>query len=107
MIPVVEENNPQLEGETVVCVIESAIPKFMDPNITYSVAVYTLDQAEFEANTAEKLAEDSEAVYDMDTLNGYSKSKAKADDALVHVGYSTIVMDKNTGAVVSYADDFE
>ena len=43
----------------------------------------------------------------MDTLNGYSKSKAKADDALVNKGYATIVLDKKTGSVVSYTDDFE
>lgn len=107
MIPVVTENNESLAGETVVTVIESAIPKFMDPNITYSVAVYTVDQAEFEANVAEELAKNAESTYGMDTLNGYSKSKAKADDALVSKGYATIVMDKNTGAVVSYEDDFE
>ena len=40
----------------------------------------------------------------MDTLNGYSKSKAKADDALDNVGYATIVIDKNTNQVVSYED---
>lgn len=107
MVPVVTENNESLAGETVVTVIESAIPKFMDPNITYSVAVYTVDQAEFDANVAEALEKDPESTYGMDTLNGYSKSKAKADDALVSKGYATIVMDKNTGEVVSYADDFE
>ena len=107
MVPVVTENNESLAGETVVTVIESAIPKFMDPNITYSVAVYTVDQAEFDANVAEALEKDPESTYGMDTLNGYSKSKAKADDALVSKGYATIVMDKKTGEVVSYADDFE
>jgi len=98
-------DNPQLEGETVVTVIESAYPKFRDPNVTYNVAVYTLNQAEFEANAAEKLAENPEAVYTMDTLNGYSKSKAKADDALTHAGYATIVLDKKSGELVSYTDD--
>ena len=41
----------------------------------------------------------------MDTLNGYSKSKAKADDALVHAGYATVVLNKKTGELVSYSDD--
>lgn len=107
MIPVVTENNESLADATVVTIVESAIPKFMDPNITYSVAVYTVDEAELAANTAEKLAEDAESTYGMDTLNGYSKSKAKADDALVNVGYATIVLNDKTGEVVSYEDDFE
>lgn len=107
MIDVVSENNPSLAEETVVTIIESAYPKFMDSNVTYSVAVYTVDQAELEANIAEKQAEDAESTYGMDTLNGYSKSKAKADDALVSKGYATIVLNKDTGELVSYEDDFE
>lgn len=107
MIPIVEENNSSLEGQTVVTVIESAIPKFGDPNVTYSVAVYTVNQEELEANIAEKQAEDPKSTYGLDTLYGYSKSKAKADDALDRVGYATIVLDKKTGDVVSYEDDFE
>ena len=43
----------------------------------------------------------------MDTLNGYSKSKAKNDDALESAGYATIVLNKKTGELVSYADDIE
>ena len=99
----VYENNPELAEETLVTIVESAVPKFMDPNVTYSVAVYTLNEAELEANTAEKLAEDPASTYGMDTLNGYSKSKAKADDALENVGYATIVLDKKTDALVSYS----
>ena len=107
MTPIVEENNPSLEGETVVTIIESAYPKFGDPNVTYSVAVYTVNQAELEANIAEAKAENPDATYGMETLNGYSKSKAKADDALDNVGYATIIIDSKTNEVVSYEDDFE
>jgi len=107
MIPIVTENNASLAEETVVTIVESAIPKFMDPNITYSVAVYTVDEAELEANIAEAQAADAESTYGMDTLNGYSKSKAKKDDALVSKGYATIVLNDKTGEVVSYTDDFE
>lgn len=102
MNEVVRQNNAQLEEATTVSIIESAIPKFGNPNITYSVAVYTLDQAQFEANQAEKGTD-----YSLDTLNGYSKSKAKADDSLVYVGMATIVADKDSGEIVSYVDDFE
>jgi len=103
----VKEDNASLADANVVTIVESAVPKFMDPNITYFVAVYTVNEAELEANIAEKLAEDPESTYGMDTLNGYSKSKAKADDALEAVGYATIVLDKKTDALVSYTDDFE
>jgi len=104
--PVVAEN-PQLEGETVVTIVESAIPKFMDPNITYSVAVYTVDQEVLDAQIEAELEKDPDSTYGMDTLNGYSKSKAKKDAALVSVGYATIVQNKETGEIVSYVDDFE
>lgn len=107
MRDIVLENNPQLADETVVGIVESALPKFMDSGITYSVAVYTVDLQELEANTQEMLAEDPESSYGLDTLNGYSKSKAKADDALVSVGMATIVVDKKTSEVISYSDDFE
>lgn len=107
MVPIVTAENASLEGETVVTVIESAYPKFNDPNVTYSVAVYTVDQAELEANIAEEKEKDPESKYGMDTLNGYSKSKAKKDDALVSKGYATIVLNKDSGEVVSYEDDFE
>ncbi len=106
MRDIVMENNPQLEGKTVVGIVESALPKFMDSKLTYSVAVYTVNEAELEANIQENLAEDPESTYGMDTLNGYSKSKAKADDALESVGMATIVVNKKTGELISYEDDF-
>lgn len=105
MRDVVLENNAALADETVVAIVESALPKFGDPNVTYAVAVYTVDAAELEANIAEKKAENPDSTYGMDTLNGYSKSKAKADDALVHAGYATVVLNKKTGELVSYSDD--
>ena len=43
----------------------------------------------------------------METLNGYSKSPARSDDALVNIGMATIVVNGDTGEVVSYADDIE
>ena len=37
----------------------------------------------------------------MNTLNGYSKSKAKADDTLKLIGTATAVTDKHTGEKIS------
>lgn len=107
MRDIVLERAPELADETVVAIVESALPKFGDPNVTYSVAIYTVNQAEFEANIAERQAEDPDSSYGMDTLNGYSKSKAKADDALESAGRATIVLDKKSDALVSYEDDLK
>ena len=99
--------NADFGDETVVAVIESAYPKFMDPNVTYTVALYTVDQEELENNIAEAKAADPESTYGLDTLNGYSRSPASADDALVMAGRATIVVDKKTGELVSYEDDLK
>ena len=101
----VKEDNPELADKTVVTIVESAVPKFLNPNVTYSVAVYTVNDAELEANIAEKLEADPESTYGLEFLSGYSKSKAKADDALEHQGYATIVLEKKTDKLVSYSDD--
>lgn len=103
----VKAEHPSLEEENVVTIVESAVPRFMDPKITYSVAVYTVNEAELEANIAEKKADDPDSTYGMDTFNGYSKSKAKADDALERVGSATIVLDKMTDELLDYSDDIE
>ena len=76
--------------------------KFGDPNVTYSVAVYTVDEEMLAQNTAAELEKNAESTYGLETLQGYSKSKAKKDTSLVSVGLRTIVVDKKTDAVVSY-----
>lgn len=100
-------DNPQLDQDALVTVIESAMPKFRDPNVTYSVAVYTVNAAELAANIEEKLAKDPDSTYGRETLDGYSKSKARDDSSLDAVGHATIVLNKKTGELVSYADDIE
>lgn len=102
---VLEQRGESASDETV-AIIESAYPKFNDPNVTYSVAVYSVNGEELAANIEEQKAENPDSAYGLDTLNGYSKSKAKADDALESRGYAEIVLDKKTGEVVSYSDDF-
>lgn len=104
MNEIVREKHPELTGETV-SVIESAIPHFGVPDIVYSVAVYSVDEAELEANAAEERAKDPESTYGLETLHGYSKSTARGDDALVSLGMATIVVNDDTGEIVSYIDD--
>ncbi|MBR6186015.1 MAG: folate family ECF transporter S component [Clostridia bacterium] len=76
--------------EEMVTVIQSARSRVGDPHMTYELALYRVDQAKL----AEKSAAD--AGYSLDTLHGYSKSKAAADDTLIRVGEATAVTDKKT-----------
>lgn len=89
------EAHPELAGEDVVCVIERALPKFGERDVSYSVAVYTVDAAELENNIAEERAKDTESDYGRETLDGYSKSKARADDALIPVDTIELRLDRD------------
>ncbi len=106
MNAIVLENHEELGEETVVSIVESCYRKFGSTELTYSVAVYTVDLDELEENRLEAYAEDPDTEYGLDTLRAYSKSKAKADDAMISVGLAEIVVDKNSGEVLSYSDDF-
>lgn len=59
------ENHPELNADETVCIIESAYPKAFNPEVTYTVAVYSADVSG---------AEDPEGL--MAELEGLSKSKA-------------------------------
>ncbi|MCQ2437788.1 MAG: folate family ECF transporter S component [Clostridia bacterium] len=102
MTVIVTDNEEDLVYDETAVVIESAIPHFRSVEVVYDCAVYAIDADELEANIAEAKAADPESKYGIDTLRGYSKSKAKADDALVSIGRATIVLNKKTGEVISY-----
>ena len=103
----VRENHPELADETIVTVIESGYRTVGKSELTYSVAVYRLNEEEFEKNIAAAKEKDPDSTYGLETLQGYSKSKAKKDTSLESLGMATIVVDKKTGAFISYSDDFE
>lgn len=105
MAQYVREAHPELSDETVVAIIESGMRQVGKPELTYSVAVYKLNQEEFDKNLAEAKAKDANAAYTLETLEGYSKSKAKKDTSLDSLGMATIVVDKKTGELISYSDD--
>lgn len=90
-----------LDAGDTVAVIESARRRVGDPNLTYTVALYRLDQAAFEAKAA------GNEGYTLDTVKGYSRSKAAADDALTRVGTATAVTDKATGEHLSIEIELE
>ena len=84
-----------VDAADLVTIIEAANRKVGNDDLTYALAVYKIDRDRF----AEKQAED--AGYTEDTLRGYSKSKAAADDALVRIGSATAITNKKTGEHVS------
>ena len=80
-------------GETLVTTVESAYKPFLGKEVTYTVAVYTVD-------------ENALAGYekDLETIRGMSKSKAKAvaeDGVMTRVATATIVVNDKTGELIS------
>ncbi len=101
MMRYVLEAHSELTDETTVTIIESANRHFGSDELTYSVAIYRLNTEKF----AQKQAEDE--TYTLESVQGYSKSGAKNDEALESLGVATIVIDKKTEALISYTDNFE
>ncbi len=91
--------HPDWRPEDTVTIIESALPRFGSPDITYELAVY---RADIEA-IAERAAKDS-AQPDLEAVRGYSKSKAANDNALTRLTFVTAVIDGDTGEVKSWEE---
>ncbi len=89
------EQLPDEREENLVTVIQSARSQVLNPEMTYELIVYRVDEARFREK-----AEENEA-YTRDTLLGYSKSKAKADDALIPLASGTAIMNKHSGERIS------
>lgn len=90
MIAAVQED---YAGQTLVTTVESAYKQFLGKEVTYTVAVYTVD-------------EEALAGYDKDleTIRGMSKSKAKAvseDGVMTRVATAIIVVNEKTGEIIS------
>ena len=97
----VTEERPELKPEETVTIIESARSRVGIREMTYELAIYRIDTEKFEARHAEAEAslaagEEGAKAYSMETLNGYSKSKAAKDDTLIRIGTGTAVTDKQT-----------
>lgn len=80
-------------GDTLVTTVESAYKPFLGQEVTYTVAVYAVD-------------ENALAGYekDLETIRGMSKSKASAvaeDGVMTRVATATIVVNDKTGEIVS------
>lgn len=82
---------PEWQEEDLVTIIESARSRVGNPEMTYELAVYAIDREKFQQKA------DGNEGYTLDTLHGYSKSKAAKDDALRRIGNGTAVTDKHSG----------
>lgn len=91
MNDIVGQQTNDWDGDTTVSVIESAYRKFTKGYTTYNVAVYTVDE--------EALAQTENTLQ---TLQGYSKSKAAADETMTRVASAVIVVEDKDGALLSF-----
>lgn len=94
MAGVIAEQSGEYDGDTLVATVESAYKKFLGDTTTYNVAVYVVDEGALESYDQ-----------DLETIRGLSKSKAKAvseDGVMVHTADAVIVLNNDTGAVVSF-----
>ena len=102
MQTVLVEQSDDWDDADTVTIVESAYKKFLGKEITYTVAVYEVDEAALEANIAAALEKDPKSTYGADSLWGYSKSPASKDTSLVRVATFTCVVNEKTGEVLSF-----
>ncbi len=94
MTQVVAQMEDTLDPDTTVTTVESAYKKFLTNEVTYSVAVYTVNEEALQGYDK-----------DLETIRGMSKSKAKAvsdDGVMEKVGTARVVMNTKTGDVLSF-----
>ena len=102
MKAIVLEEIPDIPEEELVTVVESARSRVFSREMTYEIAIYRIDPERFAQKQEEDRAEHPDGgTYTLDKVNGYSKSPAAKDDALVRIGSGTVVTDKNTGEKIS------
>ena len=104
---IVRERHPELADTTTVTIIESAYPRFLSDEVTCYAAVYEVDEQMFAENAAAFEPSDSMKQYDLTTLQGYSRSKAKNDTSLKSIGSAVIKLSGKTGEVLSYEDNLD
>lgn len=97
MTNLVLEKDATYRSNTVVCIVDSAYRGFWEQETDYTLSVYVLDQAAFDA--AVEATKNEKKPYSMDTLWGYSKSGPKNDkyQSLVKVATVTVTKNEKTG----------
>lgn len=89
----VQEKTDHWNGETTISIVESAYKKFLGSQVRYTVAVYTVDE----------MALANRENCTLDTLRGYSKSKAAGDEVMTRVATATVEQNEKTGEYQSFA----
>lgn len=93
MTQILAQENTDIDPDSTVTTIESAYKKFLTDEVTYTVAVYTVNEEALPGYDK-----------DLETIRGMSKSKAKAvaeDGVMEKVGTATIVLNTKTDEVLS------
>ena len=95
-------NTSQWDGETVVCIVDSAYRPIFAEETDYTVSAYILDAEAFAKGQQAAAAENK--TYNMDTLWAYSKSGPKNDEygSLVKVATAKIVKNEKTGEILTF-----
>ncbi len=98
MTRLVEDRSDAWEGETLVCIVDSAYRPMFTDETDYTVAVYVLDEEAFAAGQA------AGKDYTMDTLWGYSKSGPSKDKygSLIKVASASVLKNEKTGEILSF-----
>ena len=98
MTQLVLDRTDDWDGETMVCIVDSAYRPMFEKETDYTVAVYVLDETAFAAGQA------ADESYTMDTLWGYSKSGPGKDkyQSLVKVGSADVLKNEKTGEILEF-----
>lgn len=96
---IVQELTSEWDDETVIGIVSKANRPLFAKETAYTIDVYILDQAVFDAQAAEATEEEP---YTMDTIYGYSLTPAKKDAALIRVATVTYTQNEKTGEVIDF-----
>lgn len=96
MVKLVTERTDDWDGQTVVCIVDSAYRGLFQSETNYTIAVYVLDKEGFAA------AQEDDDTYTMDTLWSYSKSPALKDENLTKVASVSLVKNEKTDEVLQF-----
>ena len=96
---IVQDQTSEWDDETVIGIVSKANRPLFAKETAYTIDVYILDQAVFDAQAAEATEEEP---YTMDTVYGYSLTPAKKDAALIRVATVTYTQNEKTGEVIDF-----
>ncbi len=96
---IVQDQTTDWDSETVIGIVSKAYRPLFGQETEYTIDVYILDQAVFDAQAA---AATEEKPYSMETIYGYSLTPAKKDAALIRVATVTYTQNEKTGEVTNF-----